>query len=487
MDSTAPPPPSSVGGYLQLLFGLRHPISRRVYLAAGVGLFALKWVLDSMITWAYLGRVFNPLAYAVPLISVRAKLLGVTYAAPVPTAFHFLGAAAALPFLWVGLTMSVRRAANAGLSPWVGTLFLVPVVNFLAMLVLAVAPTSRAPTAWVSPQQVYRPAPEAGPKPALDSSVRATVRGVLGGIAVGLGMTALGVYGLRTYGLALFFLTPFALGAVTAALCNLRELRSLGHTLVTALLAVALTGLAILLFALEGVLCLAMALPIAAVVAVAGAAITWVILNFTRRGAGTVAACFFFGLPGFAGLEAKLTQPTLREVVTTVDIDAPPEVVWDHVVGFSELPPPPEWFFHLGVSYPQRARIQGTGVGAVRRCEFSTGPFVEPITRWEPPRRLSFNVVAQPPSMTELSPYRHVNAPHLEGYMLSRRGEFRLSPLPGGRTHLEGSTWYTLSLSPEPYWVVPAELLLHAIHGRVLRHVRALSEADGRNTAVARR
>jgi hypothetical protein len=354
------------------------------------------------------------------------------------------------------------------------------------MLVLAVVPTSQAPTAWVAPQQIYRPNPEAGPRPALDASVRASVRGVLGGVAVGLAMTALGVYGLRTYGVALFFLTPFALGAVSAMLTNLRELRPLGHTLLTALVTVALTGVAMLLFALEGVLCLAMALPIAAVVAVAGAAITWVILSFGRKNTGPVVACFVFGLPGFAGLEAKLTQPTLREVSTTVDIDAPPEVVWDHVVGFTELPPPPEWFFRLGVSYPQRARIQGEGVGAVRRCEFSTGPFIEPITRWEEPRRLSFDVTSQPPSMTELSPYRHVNAPHLEGYMVSRRGEFRLTRLPGGRTHLEGSTWYTLAIAPEGYWVVPAEVLLHAIHGRVLRHVRHLSETDPRNTAVAR-
>ncbi len=85
---------------------------------------------------------------------------------------------------------------------------------------------------------------------------------------------------------------------------------------------------------------------------------------------------------------------------------------------------------------------------------------------------------SQPPSMTELSPYRHVNAPHLEGYMVSRRGEFRLTALPGGRTRLEGSTWYTMAIFPESYWVVPAEMLLHAIHDRVLAHVARLSEHD---------
>ncbi len=86
--------------------------------------------------------------------------------------------------------------------------------------------------------------------------------------------------------------------------------------------------------------------------------------------------------------------------------------------------------------------------------------------------------------MKDLSPYRHVDAPHLEGYMVSRRGEFRLTALPGGRTRLEGSTWYTLAIYPEGYWVVGGEALLHAIHTRVLRHIKHLSE---RPSAVAAR
>ena len=116
-------------------------------------------------------------------------------------------------------------------------------------------------------------------------------------------------------------------------------------------------------------------------------------------------------------------------------------------------------------------------MGAVRHCEFSTGPFVEPITAWEPPRRLAFAVTSQPPSMSELSPYKNVRAAHLEGYMTSKRGEFRLVALPNGRTRIEGSTWYTLSIFPEAYWTIFGEALLHSIHERVLGHIKNLSEA----------
>ncbi|MFI5301694.1 MAG: hypothetical protein ACHREM_26700, partial [Polyangiales bacterium] len=167
----------------------------------------------------------------------------------------------------------------------------------------------------------------------------------------------------------------------------------------------------------------------------------------------------------------------LYAITTSIVVDAPPERVFPNVVGFSELDPPNDWFFKAGIAYPMRARIDGTGVGAIRRCEFSTGAFVEPITRWEFPTRLSFDVADHPAPMTEWSPYRHVTPAHLDGYLRSRHGEFRLTPLEGGRTLLEGTTWYEIRMAPAGYWTLWTDVLLHAIHTRVLEHVKKLSEA----------
>jgi hypothetical protein len=104
---------------------------------------------------------------------------------------------------------------------------------------------------------------------------------------------------------------------------------------------------------------------------------------------------------------------------------------------------------------------------------FSTGAFVEPITRWEPGRRLSFDVVESPAPMRELSPYRDLSPPHLHGYLRSRRGEFRFVDLGGGRTRLEGSTWYEIEMAPEGYWQIFSDALIHRIHLRVLQHIKA--------------
>ena len=121
----------------------------------------------------------------------------------------------------------------------------------------------------------------------------------------------------------------------------------------------------------------------------------------------------------------------------------------------------------------------------MRHCTFNTGAFVEPITVWDAPRRLAFSVRSQPPPMKELSPYGDVHPPHLDGFLRSRRGEFRLTRLPGGRTLLEGTTWYENRMWPAAYWRAWSDTLIHEIHLRVLRHVRTLSERDTPRLAVA--
>lgn len=470
MTTTDSPPSPGLPG---LLFGLTARVSRKQYILAGFALMALKYAVDSLVVWVALHRTLDPRTYLLPSLALREASLG----SNVPTSLHATMALITLPFLWVGLSMSIRRAVDAGFTPWIGTAFLMPIFNFLMMLFLSVAPT-RTDAPWAFGGEAPFRAPMPQPQGADKVSLRPSVLAVLAATGLGLAMTALSVYGLHSYGTALFFVTPFAMGALSAFVANRPEMRTLGHTLAVSSVAVVFTGMAILMFAIEGAVCLLMAMPIALALGLSGSVIGYMIARYGRSTGPQVAACFLFGLPGFSALEVGAQHPTLREARTVMDIAAPPEVVWHRVVSFTELPPPPEWFFRLGISYPMRARIEGEGVGAVRHCEFSTGPFIEPITRWEAPNRLSFNVTSQPPSMTELSPYRHVNAPHLEGYMVSRRGEFRLTRLPNGGTHLEGSTWYTLAIYPEGYWVVGSELLLHAIHTRVLTHIKNLAEAD---------
>ncbi len=241
-------------------------------------------------------------------------------------------------------------------------------------------------------------------------------------------------------------------------------------------LAVIACGLVVVMVAIEGVVCVVMLWPFAAALACLGSVIGYAISaagDSTAR-ALVVAAMTF---PALAGIDAFRNTGQVFEVRTTIEIDAPPDVVWEHVLSFSEIDGGADWLFQLGVAMPLRATIEGTGVGAVRYCEFTTGPFVEPITAWEPGVRLAFDVQSQPPPMTELSPYRHIHPPHLDHYLRSRRGEFRLIDLGQGRTRLEGSTWYELDIHPQDYWILWSDWCIHRIHDRVLTHIRDLSES----------
>jgi uncharacterized membrane protein YhaH (DUF805 family) len=484
-EPTAAPPSSSAAQpgpfarVLRLWFGFQDPVGRRAYLLTGVALMALKYALEAALVFATTGKIWSPIAYLSPILTLRIE--GFRDA---PEWLFVALAVMTLPFMWIGVTMSVRRAVDAGQSAWTGLFFLVPFVNYLAMLALAALP-SRAGAGWQPlPTTPFRGPgrQEALPLP-IDSALKSALLGVAASAAVGLGMMAISVYGLGLYGAALFFLTPFVMGAVSAFLFNRPAPRGVGQTILVALASTAIAGAAMMLFALEGLVCLLMALPIAGVVALLGALIGRAIAIQTRTPLTHTAAMVLL-LPGLAGAERATQDLPLNEVVTAIEIDAPPEAVWPNVIGFSELDPPAEWVFQTGIAFPMRARIEGEGVGAVRHCEFSTGAFVEPITAWDPPRRLSFDVASQPDAMKEWSPFRHVHPPHLDGSLRSKRGEFRLIALPGGRTRLEGSTWYELSMSPEIYWKGWTDALLHAIHTRVLRHVKRLSEGGGARPAA---
>lgn len=447
-------------GWLRLWFTFEEGVGRREYLISGIALAVVKYAGDVLIVRAATGRLWSPLDYLSPVHSLLASRLN---QAP-PGAITLL-ALWSLPFLWIGISMSMRRALDAGRSAWLALLFFVPGLSYLLMALLAALP----------PRVTSREA-RVAPRP-YESRLPGAMLAIAAGGVVGVGMIAMSVYLLRSYGVSLFLGTPFVVGALTAFLFNRRYPASARESQEIVLMTILCIGGVALVTAAEGAICLIMALPLALVIAAMGAALgRWIALHGSRRVAPALFAVVL--LPAGATVDASAGPTSLREVRSAIVVDAPPAAVWEHVISFPPLPEPSELVFRTGIAYPKRAEIRGSGVGAVRYCVFSTGAFVEPITVWEPGRRLSFDVVAQPAPMTEWSLYASIAPPHLDGYFRSRRGEFRLVPLPGGRTRLEGSTWYEMRLYPAAYWVLYGDALVARIHRRVLEHVKNVAEGD---------
>jgi hypothetical protein len=388
----------------------------------------------------------------------------------IPPGTLALLALAGLPFIAAGTALTVRRLRSAGLHPVFCVCLFLPFVKVVLAAMLMLLPAAAAPADPGRPDRLGRFIPR-GRRSALVALLFTTL--------VGTAAIAGWTHGLRSYGWGLFLGLPFILGLSSSLLHGYHEPRRLGECLLLGLIATGALGLALLLLALEGLICIAMASPLLGGMVLLGSFTGWVVQReyWNARNRNRSLAASLLLIPGTMGTEHLLPPVSpLYEVRTAIEIAAPPAAVWKRVVDFPQLDEPEEWIFRTGLAYPVRATIDGCGTGALRRCTFNTGDFVEPITVWDEPRLLAFAVTENPPPMREWSFYEHVDAPHLHGFMVSERGQFRLIDLGNGRTRLEGTTWYRHGLQPAGYWRLWSDEIIHRIHLRVLEHVKRLAE-----------
>lgn len=449
-------------------------VGRGTYAVVGAVGFAIKHNIDRIIATLGFHHPWGLLNYWVPL----QRVARINELSRNERAFLATMAAAALPFIWVGIVMTMKRLRSAGLPAQVVILFFIPYMNLLFFLILCLVPAGT-----FSPADHRVRTNSVLSRVIPDSAWGSAAFSLLFTVPLGLLFVYFGTQVLKTYGWGLFVAVPFTLGLAAALVYGFHQPRSMAGCIAVGCLSVALLGLGLLAFALEGVVCLFMTAPLAFPLAAFGGACGYHIQRRRPAGSGPpilVSALLLF-LPGVQWFEYALKPATPTYVVrSSIDIQAPPEKVWKYVVTFSEIPPPTEWIFRAGIAYPVRAQISGAGVGAERHCVFSTGAFVEPIEVWDAPRRLKFSVTSNPPPMQESTPYSRVDTPHLHGFLVSEGGQFLLTPLPNGATRLEGTTWYRHGLWPAGYWRLWSDAIIHRIHMRVLTHIR--DEAEQSNS-----
>ena len=303
-----------------------------------------------------------------------------------------------------------------------------------------------------------------------------TVIAIVAPTIVGWGMVILSTFYFQEYSLALFVLLPFFLGFGTTAIYSANEDKGLGRCFLVSLATILVVGFFLLVAAAEGLICLAMSLPLAIPLIFLGTLLAWAINR--ERGRRTtlgLSALSVLVLPFLMGFEySHKSWPVVHKVVSRVEVNAPIEKVWHNVIEFPEINTPPEGILRLGFAYPLNAKINGTGVGAIRYCNFNTGAFVEPIKVWDEPHVLAFDVVDQPAPMIETSFYSDLHSAHLD-YLRSQHGEFHLYEN-NGHTIVEGTTFYTHDIAPDLYWSIFSDQIIHRIHMRVLNHIKEVSE-----------
>jgi hypothetical protein len=298
---------------------------------------------------------------------------------------------------------------------------------------------------------------------------------------------ALIVFAVRTaaYGWWLFLGVPFLVGFIAVLTFTWGERRKLAECLSVTIWPFVGTCVLVLIFRIDGFICCAMAALPAILLGMLGGWIAW--LAQRRRTAGVLGSCLVLLIPPGVLFGPRGPRPRTFMVTTSIAVNAPPEIVWRYVTDFPAIALPPDAIFRAGVAYPIKTEIDGEGIGSARRCVLSTGTLSETVTAWKPPYLLRFRVDSTPPAMRELSPWPDLDPPHLHGFYVSKQGEFRLTELPGGRTLIEGTSWYSHGLEPAQYWRLWSDYIVHGVHRRVLENIKRLAEEDrraGRNTVA---
>jgi hypothetical protein len=259
-----------------------------------------------------------------------------------------------------------------------------------------------------------------------------------------------------------FFLIPFLVGLV-AAWCWRRLSRPLGWSFLDALW-VSLLGLAAAAVILrEGVVCLVIVFPALYIFILCGILLgrIWFHPNYSKL------QLTVFPLLALMTLGESVYHSEHQAVVTdSVLIHAPPSKIWPHVLAFPEIPDSPDyWIFRLGLPYPTTTTNGGNFVGADRQCAFSNGVVIrERVAELVPGEKLTFDIAEQPAD------------PEAYGHITLHRGQFVLQDNHDGTTTLIGSSWYTLHVRPRWYFDLWTRDMTRAVHLRVMKHIKRLSE-----------
>ncbi len=117
-------------------FSSSGTIDRGPYAVWGIILFVVKYNLDRIVAATFFNRQWGLLNYLSPSEQFRVDSIPRDQ-----LAFYGTLLALALPFIWVGVAMTIRRLRSADLPLWLVILFFVPVVNLFFFIILSLIPS----------------------------------------------------------------------------------------------------------------------------------------------------------------------------------------------------------------------------------------------------------------------------------------------------------------------------------------------------------
>jgi len=215
---------------------------------------------------------------------------------------------------WALSALAFRRAADAEASGWIAAFAMVPVVQIATITLLSAMPA-----------RAQDDVAAANPPGALGWATAA--QGLFLGMAVTLFAVATAALVFGTYGFGMFVASPFTIGATTGYCANRRTDLGAARTAHLVAAAIVLGGIALVIAALEGLICILMAAPLAIITALIGGMLGRAMALYSRasvqQGLSGVAL-----LPLIFAVESSLPTVVAFDTVSRIHIDASPAAVW---------------------------------------------------------------------------------------------------------------------------------------------------------------
>jgi hypothetical protein len=298
-------------------------------------------------------------------------------------------------------------------------------------------------------------------------------------LAIFVTLVALTVYGpdfgVEWGGIAMLLGIPFALGMLVGQAIDRDQ--TMGCFVWPTLSVIALLFVAYLIFG-EGVICIAMVMPIWIAAAVGGAVAS--IWTYRRKVEGNdqedshrISLAAWTVLPVFLVAAETTLRPAWseHEVIREVTVRARPADVWPHLVEIRNVGSGEgRWTFShdvLGIPRPVDAQVVHLNGTAVRKAQWGEGiRFEERIVYERPGTAMRWRFVFPDTSLQDHTD-RHI-APDGESLRILSGG-YELQPLPGGQTRIRLITRYAMKTRLPDYMAWWGERLLGDVQNNVLQ------------------
>ncbi|MEO8990806.1 MAG: hypothetical protein ABI291_10055 [Acidobacteriaceae bacterium] len=280
---------------------------------------------------------------------------------------------------------------------------------------------------------------------------------------------------------------PLVIGILTTRRAEASDPGTVWRWILTPWLSVILMMGVTALFAWEGAICIAMALPIALVFGSIGGIIGG-LASRNRRLSGVTTFCIA-ALPFLLGpAEGRLATATqTRTVASEIRIHASSQTVWQNIervpaISIAELRT--NWVQRIGFPRPVEATLSYEGVGGVRHATFERGlTFIETVNVWDPEHRLAFGIKADTAHIPPTTLDEHVT---IGGrYFDVLDGEYRIEPLANGDILLHLTSHQRLSTDFNGYAGFWSDAVMQTLQTSILEVIQHRCESSQQSTTKA--